>query len=322
MTGNLKCQKPRHFRQNCALVIRIAVVPQYWQCYPAGHGKLAWGPIQAWSEGGWMQGWLAREMMKRPLFYESGIVAKMLVKPWRKRSDAFFAILERMPAEGLAIDVGANRGQSALTIAAIKPGYQICSFEPNSSCALGLGAVQARLGARFTAQFEGLGDTDRISKYYEPCLYGFALTTEGTFNQANLGERARERMRLAFSLSQNEFGENYRVREKFFRVSHLDDFGLTPAFMKIDTQGFEVECVLGARETIDRASPVIVCEANRLQNEELHDLMGDLGYFPHIYMVEGNWLKPMDRTSAEDSGAGDIFFLRNTRVHEHLARAV
>lgn len=269
-----------------------------------------------------MQGRLAREMMKHPLFYESGIVAKMLLKPWQKRSDPFFAILKRMPDEGLAIDVGANRGQSALTIAAIKPNYQICSFEPNSSCALGLGAVQARLGARFTAQFEGLGAAGQVSKYYEPCLYGFALTTEGTFNRANLGERARERMRLAFSMNAAEFEENYEVREKFFRVSRLDDFGLSPAFMKIDTQGYEVECLRGAHDTIDRASPVIVCEANRLQGDELHAVMGDLGYSPYLYEREANWLRPMDRTSPRDSTAGDIFFLRKTREHDRLTQAV
>ena len=260
-----------------------------------------------------------RLLLRNPVLYEAGIVAKMLRKSWQQRSDAFFGILARLPDEGMALDIGANRGQSALTIAALKPEWKIVSFEPNSSCAMGLGAVQMRVGANLTVLFEGLGETASVAPYFEPTLAGFPLTTEGTFNRDNLGERAEERMRASFGYSKDEFARDYAVREKFFRMSRLDDFGFSPRFIKIDTQGFELECVRGGRSTIDQHSPVIVCEANRLNNEALAAAMNELAYSPCTYEADGNRLVPFDPSAQGDKGTvGDFFWLRDVPEHSRL----
>ena len=259
---------------------------------------------------------ISRFLLKHPISYEMAIVWNMIRKSPAKRSDSFFNILNRMPDRGTALDIGANRGQSALTIGSLKPNFSIYSFEPNSACALGLGTVQARLGARLTILFEGLGEQEALIPFFEPCLYGFPLSTEGSFNKDNLGDRAAKRMRDSFSLDRSEFDENYSVRERLFRVSRLDSLGLKPDFIKIDTQGFEVECIKGGRETIDACSPVIVAEKNFLQLDDLLALMSNLSYSPYHYKPQGNFLKPL---AVEDSSqVGDIFWLRDCEAHKKL----
>ena len=44
-------------------------------------------------------------------------------------------------------------------------------------------------------------------------------------------------------------------------VERLDDFGLAPAFIKIDVQGFEHQALLGARQTLERHRPALLIES-------------------------------------------------------------
>jgi FkbM family methyltransferase len=61
--------------------------------------------------------------------------------------------------------------------------------------------------------------------------------------------------------------------------------GLSPRLIKIDVEGFEVQCIKGMAETIKRARPVIVTEVDApslggcgSSPVELFDLMEQLGY--------------------------------------------
>lgn len=51
--------------------------------------------------------------------------------------------------------------------------------------------------------------------------------------------------------------------------------------LKIDVEGFEVECLKGAQDTIDRCSPLIVAEAIEPQNfQDQSDFLRPFGYRP------------------------------------------
>jgi FkbM family methyltransferase len=65
-------------------------------------------------------------------------------------------------------------------------------------------------------------------------------------------------------------------------VITLDSLGLTRVdLFKIDVEGFEVECLEGARDTIARCSPLIVAEAIRPEDFEAQcRFLAPLGYAP------------------------------------------
>lgn len=69
----------------------------------------------------------------------------------------------------------------------------------------------------------------------------------------------------------------------------LDSFYFTaPGFIKIDTEGTEIDVLLGARELISKHRPVMLCElsSNTTEPKDLVDLIGQLGYA--IHSVDGS----------------------------------
>jgi FkbM family methyltransferase len=68
-------------------------------------------------------------------------------------------------------------------------------------------------------------------------------------------------------------------------VRTLDDFGLSPALMKLDIEGHEVRALRGARATILDCRPILIVEVNKWQLEPagssihaLHEELKGLGY--------------------------------------------
>jgi hypothetical protein len=78
-----------------------------------------------------------------PFLYELIAIFKMLLKYFcHMPAEDDYLILNRLvKPQGLIIDVGAHRGQSALSFSAIKPDWNIVSFEPNLHCKISLRLV-------------------------------------------------------------------------------------------------------------------------------------------------------------------------------------
>ena len=59
----------------------------------------------------------------------------------------------------------------------------------------------------------------------------------------------------------------------------LDELDINPDFIKIDTQGFEKNVLLGSIETIKKTKPVILAEvAKKGPVKELLDILQPIGY--------------------------------------------
>lgn len=59
-------------------------------------------------------------------------------------------------------------------------------------------------------------------------------------------------------------GQTYVVQGDDTRMSTLDSFGLSPSFIKIDVEGYEIPVLHGARDTLMRSKPVVMFEDNGL----------------------------------------------------------
>jgi FkbM family methyltransferase len=210
-----------------------------------------------------------RQLLSRvPVVYEGAAILRLV---WLRFTysgrGAISAILLVRLKQGLALDVGANRGQSAIRLARLKPDFNIISFEPNRRCQFALRVVKVMLGKRFRFESAGVSDQNGEVTYYEPFVNSLPVSAEGTFLQENLDEEMEERL-----------GKHYEVKKTIFPVLRLDDLNLSPDFVKIDVQGWELNVLRGARETILKYRPVLVIERNSHNERETTEYLEGLGY--------------------------------------------
>lgn len=185
------------------------------------------------------------------------------VVAWRLRmrphEDDFLAFRWLGIEQGVAIDVGANLGQSAISLISVAPGLKVTSLECNPACLPPLKLLARLLAGRMSVIGAGAGSQKGELKFYIPTRNGRELLQEGTFDRKSLQTTASIE-RLGYE------GEGYSLRQRFCPIVTLDSLELAPAIIKIDVQGWEHEVLEGAKATISRARPVVMLE--RSDNED------------------------------------------------------
>lgn len=148
-------------------------------------------------------------------------------------------LLSHLPAGGVVCDVGANIGTVSIPLAKALPGLSVFAFEPQlpifrllmRNVALnGLMSVEAYPWA--------LGEVDGIIEFATP-----ALTTQTNFGAIGRGSQSGNKSPVV--------------------IRRLDSLALSPLnIIKIDVEGYDLEVVRGAQETIHRDRPILFCEAH------------------------------------------------------------
>ncbi len=186
--------------------------------------------------------------------------------------DRDFALVGRLPvrADDLFIDVGANRGQSILSLKRVRPDAAIVSFEPNPAMFRWL---EARFGGRAGVRLVnvGLGRRAEWRTLYTPRYGGFAYDGLATFS----AEAAR-----AYLSPETLYGfdpDRLTVEEAECETRTLDSFDLKPTFIKIDVEGLEHEVLAGGAFTLIANEPVLMVERFH-DNPTLAPMLASLGY--------------------------------------------
>jgi FkbM family methyltransferase len=174
---------------------------------------------------------------------------------WRRLEDAV-----------VFVDVGANRGQTALSFASVsRLPHRIVSFEVNTNNERYFWLVRRLLGRRFEYRMCGLGRETERRDFFVPVKGGRRLTGEGSFDRENI-ERASRR-----------FGSDYTVVVDQREIRRLDSFAVEPDIVKIDVQGLEMQVVEGMGSLLER-QPLLMIEANPHTDEALYRFLGPYGY--------------------------------------------
>ena len=162
------------------------------------------------------------------------------------------------------IDLGANIGTHSILLSKLASGGRVFSFEPQS---LTFSLLQNNLLLNscknvFPYRF-AISNTEMDVMFMESFTYQGENINNG-----------------ALQVSQDNFSGDMTISKK------LDDFNLPPiSFIKMDIQGFEVNALRGAKETIMRHKPImfVEIEEQRLRSfksssKELIELLLGYGY--------------------------------------------
>jgi FkbM family methyltransferase len=201
-----------------------------------------------------------------------------------------------LPPDGVAIDIGANIGLTALALAALLPAGRVIAVEasPRTSEALRRTVAANAVGARITVEASAVGAAPGEAAFHDAeHSAGSHLLADGTMRAAALA----------------------RVTVPVTTLDHLVAAHALPRldFVKIDVEGFETEVLDGGAAAIARFRPnffiefnawTLLCNRNANPRAVLEDW---LARFPVVHAVRG--AAPPERVTLD----GALAFL-----HDHL----
>jgi len=156
--------------------------------------------------------------------------------------------------EGLFLDIGANDGISALGFRRIHPPYRILSIEPNYCHAYALKRLKTKHLDRFDYKIIGAGRMSGQMTLHIPVYNGVPLYTAASVDRKYVVDTITHQYADA--------SENLVIMELKIDIRPLDEFNLKPDIIKIDTEGFDYDVLLGLNKTIAAHRPTVMVEYN------------------------------------------------------------
>ena len=199
----------------------------------------------------------------------------------------------------LFLDVGGNRGLATEAMRRLVPDARLIVFEPNPLLHRQLARLYARAPA-ITCMDTALGDTSLDAVLWVPIYRNWVFDGLGSLDRREAAEWLNDERLYFFD------PRHLRLHEYPCTIRPLDSLGLSPAFIKIDVQGHELEVLRGAEQTLARCHPLLMIE-NAGGAEETHFLQ-HLGYTVAAF-GDG-------RLKARQAGRVNSFFL----TAEHFAQ--
>jgi FkbM family methyltransferase len=201
--------------------------------------------------------------------------------------------------DGLFLDVGANLGQSAMSIRIVLPKARILSLEPNPVHRRDL-AFTAKLVCNMDVRTLAAGASRGELTLHVPVWRGAPLTGEASLNRDAIFSSSTLIDRLGHAMH----GPQFRIASFDVPILPIDELGIDPRWMKIDVQGTAPAVIRGARDTINRSRPVLMVESDGLTNAEVMALLSEFGYQVFEYDPATDELSPF-----ADRSRQNLFFI-------------
>lgn len=221
----------------------------------------------------WIRYLLVRSASGYGLIRRLVLVARFVFK---RVHDRDFLAFKYLGASGLFVDVGANMGQSAVSVCSANPHFRLLSFEANMTLERDLRFCKRLLGNRLEYRMVGLGEVESNLDLYVPVVGSTVLAQAATFELGTL-EARRETI-------ERRVRRDVQVQKLSARVEVLDDYNLDPAVIKLDVEGGELSVLKGSKATLERHRPILMIE-NSTSRDNVIDFVRELGYM----LFEFDW---------------------------------
>jgi FkbM family methyltransferase len=240
---------------------------------------------------------LKRALLSSPLLYRTARRPFALGRYWLRRphDPAYAAFRDLDGAGGIFLDVGANAGMSALSFRIFRPDVPILSLEPNPFHEPDLHFLERRVLRDFEYRMLGAGAEPHVLTLYVPVYNGSALTAIAALDRSKVLENTSLRALLGPAMRSPRFD----IAEVEVKVERIDDLHVHPAFVKLVVQGAEYPALLGMRDTIERARPVVMIQR---PTDQVRSFLAERGYSTWTATGPGGSLAP------ETEWALNIFF--------------
>lgn len=171
------------------------------------------------------------------------------------------------------VDVGSNIGNHMLFYCSKMKVENVFCFEPNT------------ISREVLQKNVALNNLEKVV-----AVYPFALGKEpGVGAQSNFTQQNTGMNRVA------RINGSEEAIQSPVEIRSLDSFALNRVdFLKIDVEGFELEVLQGAEETVRRCRPVILVEVFESNREEVDTLLRSYGYHKFFAFKEFDLLYTPD----------------------------
>ena len=189
-----------------------------------------------------------------------GILANFAQWLTRYTSEPDFEVFEWLTdIHGLVLDVGASRGQSALSVLRHTRKMHVFSIEPNRKHRWSLLLIRLLHPFRFRFRILAAGDEFAEKTLYVPGRRASGLSAQGSLD---LAEFEKDYIRERLYESGFDAGNTAAYRQVPVRLVPLDSLDISPDLVKLDVEGFEQQALHGLGETISSHFPALLIEIN------------------------------------------------------------
>ena len=198
------------------------------------------------------------------------------------------------------IDIGANDG---ISIKAIRKFVKnkIYSFEPNKINYKKISKLKTRMKTLATYNL-GLSNKSSNKIYiYEAHYKKYHLSPFDSLLKKNVIKHLKN------SLFIKDIVNKVKIRKSLIKLKRLDDFKLSPSFIKIDVQGHEFECIIGALKTINKYRPIIMIEFDKKIINKIDKRLKKIGYLKFYFKADKIML-----LKHKNEKVFNIFFIHNS----------
>lgn len=194
--------------------------------------------------------------------------------------------------DGLFLDVGANDGISAIGFHHVHSDYRTLSIEPNLCHEAHLKNLKRRL-KQFDYLLVGAGRQRMKMVLYIPVFNSVPIYTAASLNKEYALRTMNEQHLF-------DGDKNIVILEHTVDILPLDELNLNPDIVKIDTEGYDFEVLMGMKATIERCRPVILVEYNPDVMQALKDFLDKRKYTLWTYDHSRDLFFAFDETQEKD----------------------
>jgi FkbM family methyltransferase len=217
-----------------------------------------------------------------------GVLASLAQWLTRYPHEADFKVFDHLSnTRALVLDVGASRGQSALSVLRRTRHIRVVSFEPNQKHRWSLLTILLLHPIRFRFRLLAAGDMPGQATLYIPGKRASGLSAQSSLDPAEFEkEYVRERLaRDGFDAS-----DQSAFRRLDVPVLPLDELKLEADMIKLDVEGYEAQALKGLHHTLRKRYPVLLIEVNNKQR--WLPVLEEIGYAFYHYDPVAGLLEP------------------------------